>query len=233
MPVNHLELPCQSGPQQQPPPEVTLNIQAVPATGSTTDPAPGSHGIILDNVVVLTATPTPGNSFLGWTGPVADPSNPTTTVIMNQSQTVTAQFTALTTTIAGNIAAKSGPANARVWTLSLYDNGPAGAGNAVIPSFTLVQTAGAACTPVVNTASPLAVRARRERRNHRNGQRSDRFQLLRRGEWIPRQHSLTQRTTERLRVLWCAPTSLSRRMCAQDFAVGIRSRFRLRQGGNR
>ena len=157
VPVNHLELPCQSGPQQQPPPEVTLNIQAVPATGGTTDPAPGSHGIILDNVVVLTATPTPGNSFLGWTGPVADPSNPTTTVIMNQSQTVTAQFTALTTTIAGNIAAKSGPANARVWTLSLYDNGPAGAGNAVIPSFTLVQTAGAACTPVVNTAFPLAV----------------------------------------------------------------------------
>jgi len=76
---------------------------------------------------------------------------------MNQSQTVTAQFTSLTTTIAGNIAAKSGPANARLWTLSLYDNGPAGAGNAIIPSFTLTQTAGAACTPVVNTGFPLAV----------------------------------------------------------------------------
>jgi CSLREA domain-containing protein len=157
VPVNQFEPPCLSGPQQQPPFEVTLNIQAVPATGGTTVPAPGSHGIILDNVVVVQATPTPGNSFLGWTGPVADPTNPTTTVVMNQSQTVTAQFTALTTTIAGNIVAKSGPANARVWTLSLYDNGPAGAGNAVIPSFTLTQTAGAACTPVVNTAFPLAV----------------------------------------------------------------------------
>ncbi|HEX4074258.1 MAG TPA: choice-of-anchor Q domain-containing protein [Candidatus Acidoferrales bacterium] len=157
VPVNQFELPCQSGPQQQPPLKVTLNIQAVPPTGGTTDPAPGSHGILLDNVVVLTATPTPGNSFLGWTGPVADPTSPTTTVIMNQSQTVTAQFTTLTTTIAGNIAAKSGPANARVWTLSLYDNGPAGAGNAVIPSFTLTQTAGTACTPVLNTAFPLAL----------------------------------------------------------------------------
>ena len=157
VPANHIEAPCQMGPQQQPPIEVTLNIQAVPATGGTTDPAPGAHGIILDSVVVLHATPTPGNSFLGWTGPVADPSNPTTTVIMNQSQNVTAQFTTLTTTIAGNIAAKSGQANARVWILSLYDNGPAGAGNAIIPSFTLVQTAGAACTPVVNTGFPLAV----------------------------------------------------------------------------
>ncbi|HTW25028.1 MAG TPA: choice-of-anchor Q domain-containing protein [Candidatus Baltobacteraceae bacterium] len=157
VPVNQFVAPCLAGPQQLPPLEVTLNIQASPATGGTTDPAPGAHGIDLDSVVVVQATPTPGNSFLGWTGPVADPTNPTTTVVMNQSQTVTAQFTSLTTTIAGNIAAKSGPANARLWTLSLYDNGPAGAGNAIIPSFTLTQTAGAACTPVVNTGFPLAV----------------------------------------------------------------------------
>jgi hypothetical protein len=157
LPANHLELPCQQGPQQQPPLEVTLNIQAVPATGGTTDPAPGEHGIILDNIVVIQATPTPGNSFLEWTGPVADPANPATTVVMNQSQNVTAVFTTLTTSIAGNIAAKSGPANARDWTLSLYDNGPAGAGNTIIPSFTLTQTGGTACTPVVNTGFPLAV----------------------------------------------------------------------------
>lgn len=157
VPVNQFEPPCLSGPQQQPPLEVTLNIQAVPATGGTTDPAPGSHGVLLDSVEVVTATATPGNSFLGWTGPVADANNPTTTVIMNQSQSVTAQFTNLTTTIAGNIVSKSGPANARAWTLSLYDNGPAGAANAVISSFTLAQTGGAACTPVVNTGFPLAV----------------------------------------------------------------------------
>jgi CSLREA domain-containing protein len=155
VPVNQFELPCQTGPQQLPPLEVTLNIQAVPATGGTTDPAPGSHGILLDSVEVLTATPTPGNTFLGWTGPVTNPTNPTTTIIMNQSANVTAQFSTLTTSIAGNIAAKAGAANARVWTLSLYDNGPAGAGNATIPSFALTQTAGAACSPVVNTPFPL------------------------------------------------------------------------------
>jgi hypothetical protein len=60
-------------------------------------------------------------------------------------------------TLAGNITAKAGPQNARVWTLSLLDNGPGAADGTAINSFTLVQTSGAACTPVISTAFPLAV----------------------------------------------------------------------------
>ncbi|MGH9717777.1 MAG: choice-of-anchor Q domain-containing protein [Candidatus Acidiferrales bacterium] len=145
------------GESELPPQTVPLNVQASPTTGGTTDPAPGLHNIPVGSLLLLTATPTPGNSFLGWTGAVTDPGNPVTTIIMNQAQTVTAQFTGLTTTIAGNIVAKSGPANARVWTLSLLNNGPAGAANATIPTFTLVQSGGAACTPVITSAFPLQV----------------------------------------------------------------------------
>ena len=60
-------------------------------------------------------------------------------------------------TLAGNITAKTGPQNARVWTLSLLDNGPGAADGTAINSFTLVQTSGAACTPVIGNAFPLAV----------------------------------------------------------------------------
>jgi len=69
--------------------------------------------------------------------------------------TVTANF--VPTTMAGNIIAKSGPQNARVWTLSLLNNGPGGAFGTAINSFTLTQTFGAACTPVIGTPFPLAV----------------------------------------------------------------------------
>jgi hypothetical protein len=68
--------------------------------------------------------------------------------------TVTANF--VPTTLAGNLTAKSGPQNARVWTLSLLNNGPGGAFGTAINSFTLKQTFGAACTPVIGTAFPLA-----------------------------------------------------------------------------
>jgi hypothetical protein len=61
------------------------------------------------------------------------------------------------TTIAGNITAKSGPANARVWTLSLLNNGPGAAQGAAITSFTLTQTAGSACTPTIGTAFPKTI----------------------------------------------------------------------------
>jgi hypothetical protein len=103
------------------------------------------------------ATPNIGYSFVNWTPNVAVPSNPSTTVTMDQPQTVTANFAALPTTMAGNIIAKAGPQNARMWTLSLLNNGPGGAYGVAINSFTLTQTFGAACMPVIGTAFPLAV----------------------------------------------------------------------------
>jgi hypothetical protein len=142
-----------------PPPDTEpLIIQVSPTpSGGTTIPFPGNHTEPFNSVIGLSATPSNGYSFVNWSPNVAVPSNPSTTVTMDQPQTVIAYFTALPTSILGNISAKSGPSNNRDWTLSLLNNGPGGVYGATIPSFTLTQTFGAACTPVVNSALPLPV----------------------------------------------------------------------------
>lgn len=56
----------------------------------------------------------------------------------------------------GIIKTKSGPDNARVWTLKLLD-GPQTATDAHIDAFSLTQTAGAACTPVIFGNFPLSL----------------------------------------------------------------------------
>jgi hypothetical protein len=139
----------------KPPPPEALVIQVSPSGAGTTSPTPGTYSEAVNSVVPLNATPNPGYSFVNWTGGVTDPNSASTTVTMNQSQTVTANFVALPATMAGNIIAKSGPSNARVWTLSLLDNGPGAANATMLTAFTLTQTFGAACTPVVKTTFPL------------------------------------------------------------------------------
>ncbi|HWW14796.1 MAG TPA: choice-of-anchor Q domain-containing protein [Candidatus Dormibacteraeota bacterium] len=138
-----------------PPDTEPLTIQASSVAGGTVNLPSGNYP--LNSVVVLTATPKLGYSFINWTGAVADPNNPSTTVTMNQAQTVTANFIAQPTTMAGNLIAKSGPQNARLWTLSLLNNGPGVTSGPAINSFTLTQMSRAACTPVIGTAFPLAV----------------------------------------------------------------------------
>jgi hypothetical protein len=59
------------------------------------------------------------------------------------------------TTMSGNIISKTGAANARVWTLTITNNGPAAANSLQMNSFNLTQTAGAACTPVITPPSTL------------------------------------------------------------------------------
>jgi uncharacterized repeat protein (TIGR01451 family) len=75
-----------------PPPTTTLTMQASPANEGTTNPAPGPHTVDLNSVVAVQAIPNSGDHFTNWTGNVADPTNPSTTVTMSQAQTVTANF---------------------------------------------------------------------------------------------------------------------------------------------
>ena len=91
-----------------PPVTVPITILASPSTGGTTNPAPGTFGATPDQVLFVQAIPTPGNTFLGWSGPVTDPGNASTTVISDAAKTITANFTNFTTTMAGNITAKTG-----------------------------------------------------------------------------------------------------------------------------
>src|SRR5207248_3128220 len=74
------------------PPTAALTMQALPSNEGTTDPAPGNSTEDLNSVVSIQALPNSGYHFTSWTGNVAQPSNPSTTVTMSQAQTVTANF---------------------------------------------------------------------------------------------------------------------------------------------
>ena len=74
------------------PPTTTLTMQASPSNEGTTGPAPGNSTEDLNSVVSIQALPNSGYHFTSWTGNVAQPSNPSTTVTMSQAQTVTANF---------------------------------------------------------------------------------------------------------------------------------------------
>jgi hypothetical protein len=144
--------------RRPPPPETkTLTIQASPLGAGSTDPVPGSYPEALNSVVLLRATAGPGFSFVNWSGGVADPNSAVTSVVMDQDRTVTANFAPLAATMSGNIIAKSGPSNARVWTLSLHDNGPGATNSVLIQDFTLTQTFGAACKPILKNTFPLSL----------------------------------------------------------------------------
>lgn len=78
-------------------PPVTLTMQ-VNGCG-TTAPSVGTHDYGVGTVVPVSADPCPGWEFVNWTGPVANPSSPTTTVTMNADKTVTAHFSAITPTL--------------------------------------------------------------------------------------------------------------------------------------
>jgi hypothetical protein len=85
-------------------------------------------------------------------------ANNTSSPLQPVAQQALANF-AGPTTMAGNITSKSGPANARVWTVTFTNNGPGVAMGVQINSMNLTQTFGAACTPVVTTpvSLPLSV----------------------------------------------------------------------------
>jgi len=58
----------------------------------TVIPTPGVHSYPAGQIVNLSAVPAPGWTFDSWTGPVADPDSPATTVTMNDDYTVQAAF---------------------------------------------------------------------------------------------------------------------------------------------
>jgi methionine-rich copper-binding protein CopC len=123
-------------------------------TGGTVTPASGTF-FDAGTVVNVSATASSGFNFASWTGPVANASAASTTVVMNAPVSVSASFAesgpaALTSLIA----AKSGPANARVWSFRITNTGTGSAVGAMVNSLTLVQQAGAACTPVITSPLP-------------------------------------------------------------------------------
>jgi len=78
-------------------PRYSLSVSADPEEGGTASfaPAQPDGGFLAGSVVNLIADPAEGYTFAGWTGDtanVADPSDPTTTIVMNADADVVATF---------------------------------------------------------------------------------------------------------------------------------------------
>jgi hypothetical protein len=72
--------------------DLTLEVNG----SGTTNPAAGVHAFTAGTVVTIAATPAGGWEFDGWTGDVASPISLSTTVTMNSSRTVVANFSPTT-----------------------------------------------------------------------------------------------------------------------------------------
>ncbi len=70
----------------------TLTMVADPAAGGSIVPAAGAHPYVRGATIPLSATPAPGYAFSHWTGPVNEPGNANTAIVLNSSVTVTAHF---------------------------------------------------------------------------------------------------------------------------------------------
>jgi hypothetical protein len=69
----------------------TLTV-TTPSNGGTTTPAAGTYTVPAGTVSVLSAVPDANFCFVSWTGNVTDATSASTTVVMNQVQTVGATF---------------------------------------------------------------------------------------------------------------------------------------------
>ncbi|MBN1560687.1 InlB B-repeat-containing protein [candidate division KSB1 bacterium] len=76
----------------------TLTIAVDPTGGGSTTPSPGSMTVCQGEEIELVATPASGYEFVSWSGPVTNPNNATTSVIVNANTTVTANFQPISTT---------------------------------------------------------------------------------------------------------------------------------------
>lgn len=91
----------------------------VDVTGNgITDPLAGDHAYTEATTVDLLATPATGWRFVNWTGDVADPTSPSTSVTMDASKTVTANFVPVTATLIN--ALRQSPTAYTGRTITLY-----------------------------------------------------------------------------------------------------------------
>jgi hypothetical protein len=146
--------------------QVTVSDMNGPVMGATVTfqaPATGVSGTFAGNQITatavtngsgvatapaFTANSTAGNYTLSAT--VAGAASPASFELTNAVPGPTS--------MGGLIGTKSGPQNARVWEFEVGNNGPGSALGAEIANITLVQTLGAACTPVITSpAFPLLV----------------------------------------------------------------------------
>ena len=89
-----------------------LDTSAFPAVGGTVSPPSGDY--TLNSVQPLNATPNAGFSFMNWSGNVANPTSAPTFVVMDQDQTVTANFAGCLINVSGRATAGTAMSPPRV-----------------------------------------------------------------------------------------------------------------------
>jgi Divergent InlB B-repeat domain len=88
----------------------TLTMQGSPSGAGVTDPPTGTDNEVLGSVTVITAFPNAGYCFSSWTGDgVTDQSNASTSVLMDQPRTVTANFSQCAMNVSSSVAVARGP----------------------------------------------------------------------------------------------------------------------------
>ncbi len=131
-----------------------LTTAVNPAGGGTITPPSGF--VDSGSQVQVTATAnSPAFVFLNFSGALTGTTNPQTLTVTAPA-TVTANFNGGATSLGANLGVKSGPLNARVWPVTIGNNGPGEALGAQVSNLVLAQTGGSACTPVISGLPALA-----------------------------------------------------------------------------
>lgn len=128
-----------------------LTTQASPPEGGTVAVSPPGPDYSEGSLVNLTAYANLGYGFSNWSGGVNSPGSASTTIVMNDSESVTANFSALAQSLTGSIDSKSGSQSSRRWTLRITNNNAYPVFNVYLYSFNLTHTAGTFCSPVVTS----------------------------------------------------------------------------------
>ncbi len=133
-------------------------MQVLPFVGGTTSPPVGATNYPLGSIAPVQAMPAVNYAFNGWSANVVDPTSASTTVIMNQDQTVTASFVPVApcgSTLNGRGTASSTYSPARVglvWTsIAGLDHWDVLRGTALAGPYTKIGSAPATATSYADT----------------------------------------------------------------------------------
>ncbi len=125
-----------------------LTTSISPANSGTLTPATG--WVNAGTVVTLTATPVTGYQFASYSGGVTSP------LTLNAPTSVVANFAPVAPLLTAAITNKTGPANARVWTITLSNQGTGIGLNTQITSLTFTGT-GCTTPPALLQPPPYPV----------------------------------------------------------------------------
>ncbi|MCC6365505.1 MAG: hypothetical protein IT165_18480 [Bryobacterales bacterium] len=126
--------------------EHRLYVDRKPGEGGSVSPDPVEGFYPAGSSVPVTATPNPGFQFLSWTGLVDNPAAASTTVLMNATKRIRANFVALPTTIAGSLAGEVD--EGAYWKIRVSNAGPGAATGVMVEGVTLTQIAGTLACPL-------------------------------------------------------------------------------------